>query len=109
MVYQGQAGREEEQPGQDVQNKQLHQQASKYVKTLALLYANFERICAEKKVEKQLGRDLDESLKMLSDNHSRCIKVAEFYARIEHDINEGFESYPQRFPRNGHSDFGFDL
>ena len=27
----------------------LNQQASKYVETLALLYAKFERICAEKK------------------------------------------------------------
>ena len=37
---------------------ELNQQASKYVETLALLYANFERICTEKKeVEEQFDRD----------------------------------------------------
>ena len=69
---------------------ELNQQASKYVETLALLYANFERICAEKKeVEEQFDRDFEESLKMLSESLSRCIRVAETYARIEDDLNEG--------------------
>ena len=61
------------------------------MKTLALLHANFEQICAKKKVEKQLGRDLDESLKMLSDNNARCIRVAEFCTRIENNRNKGLK------------------
>ena len=45
----------------------LNQQASKYVETLALLHANFEQICTEKReVEEQFDRDFDESLKMRS-------------------------------------------
>ena len=33
--------------------------------------------------------DFDESLKMLSESRARCIKVADTYARIEEDLNEG--------------------
>ena len=49
-MYQRQAVWEEEQSGQDVQDEaddkvnEWNQQASKYVETLALLHANFERI-----------------------------------------------------------------
>ena len=69
---------------------ELNQQASKYVETLALLYANFERICAEKKeAEEQFDTDFDESLKMLSDSRNHCIRVAETHARIEEYLNEG--------------------
>ena len=77
---------------------ELNQQASKYVETLALLYANFERICAEKKeVEEQFARDFDESLKMLSESRSRCTRVAETYARIEDDLNEGMKVIRNHF------------
>ena len=38
---------------------ELSQQASKYVETLALLYAIFERICAEKKEAEQFDKDFD--------------------------------------------------
>ena len=66
----------------------LNQQASKHVETLGLLYANFERICAEKKeAEDQFDRDFDESLKLLSDSRNRCARVAETHARIEEDPN----------------------
>ena len=64
---------------------ELNQQSSKYVETLALLKANFERNCAEKEVEEQFDRDFDESLKMLSEIRFLCIKVAETYVRIEDD------------------------
>ena len=57
------------------------------MKTLALLYGNFERICAEKEVEEQFDRDFHESLKMLSERRAGCIKVAETYARTEKDLN----------------------
>ena len=56
----------------------LNQQASNYLETLAL-----------KEVEEQFDRDFDESLKMLSESRARCLKVAETYARIEEDLNEG--------------------
>ena len=71
----------------------LNQQASMYVETLALLYANFEQICKEKEVEEQFGRDFDESLKMLSENRARCIKVA----RVELDLNEGLRVVRNHF------------
>ena len=67
----------------------MNQQASKYAETLASLYANFERICTETEVEEQFDWDFDESPKMLSERCSRCIRVAETYARIEDDFNEG--------------------
>ena len=76
---------------------ELNQQASKYVETLALLYANFERICAE--VEEQFDRDFDESLKTLSESCSRCIRVAETYARIEEDLNEGLRVIRNHFQK----------
>ena len=57
---------------------------------LALSYAKFERICAEKKeVEDQFDRDYDESLKLLSHSCDRCAPIAETQARIEEDLNEG--------------------
>ena len=53
---------------------ELNQQALKYVETLALLHANFERICAEKKeAEDQFDGDFDESLKLLSHSRDRCV------------------------------------
>ena len=70
---------------------ELNQQSSKYVETLALLYANFERNCAEKEVEEQFDRDFDESLKMLSEIRFLCIIVAATYVRIEDDWNEGLK------------------
>ena len=77
---------------------ELNQQASKYVETLAKLYAKFERICAEKKeAEEQFDRDFDESLKMLSDSRNRCIRVAETHARIEEDLNEGLRVIRNHF------------
>ena len=69
---------------------ELNQQASKYVNTLALLCANFERICA-------LDRDFDESLKMLSYSRNRCIRVVETHARIEEDLNEGLRVIRNHF------------
>ena len=42
----------------------LNQQAMKYLETLALLYANFEQICTEKReVEEQFERDFEEALR----------------------------------------------
>ena len=76
---------------------ELNQQASKYVETFALLYTNFERICAEKEVEEQFDCYFDESLKMLSESRSRCIGVAEIYARIEDDVNEGLRVIRNHF------------
>ena len=68
----------------------LNQQAMKYLETLALLYANFEQICTEKReVEEQFDRDLNDSLRKLSESRARCVKVAETHARIEEDLNEG--------------------
>ena len=92
MVYPGQAGRKKSSLGKtyttnrEANDKvyELNQQASKYVETFALLYAKFERICAEKKeIEEQFDHDFDESLKMLSESRNRCIRVVETYARIE--------------------------
>ena len=58
------------------------------METLALLFANFERICAEKKeAEDQFDGDFDESLKLLSHSRDRC--AAETHARTEEDLNEG--------------------
>ena len=77
---------------------EMNQQASKYVETLALLYANFERICAEKKeAEEQFDRDFDGSLKLLSDSRNRCIRVAETHARIEKNLNEGLRVIRNHF------------
>ena len=49
--------------------------------------------CSQKKkkkeVEEQFDRDFVESLKMLSESCSRCIRVAETFARIEDVLNEG--------------------
>ena len=69
----------------------LNQQAMKYLETLALLYANIEQICSEKReVEEQFDRDFDDSLIKLSESRARCVKVAATYARmIEEDLNEG--------------------
>ena len=67
------------------------------METLALLYANFEQICTEKEVEKQFARNFDESLKMLSESHARCIKVAATYERIEEDLNEGLRVVRNHF------------
>ena len=77
----------------------MSQQASKYVENLASLYSNLEQICTEKEVEEQFDRDFDESLKMLSE--SRCIKVAETYARIEEDLNEGLGVVRNHFQETG--------
>ena len=88
----------------------LNQQASKYGETLTLLYANFEQTCTEKKeVEEQFDRDFDESLKMLSKRRARCIKVAETYARIEEDLNEGLRVVRNHFQETATATFGFDL
>ena len=77
---------------------ETNQQASKYVETLALFCANFERICAEKKeAEEQFDRDFDESVMMLSDSRTRCIRVAETHARIEEDLNEGLRVIRSHF------------
>ena len=57
--------------------------SAKYVETLSLLYANFERICAEKEVEEEFDRDFDESLKMFSESRSRCIRVAELMRELK--------------------------
>ena len=105
MARSGQTGWEEEQSGQDVQDREandkvydLNQQAMKCLETLALLYANFERICTEKEeVEKQFDRDFDESLKMVSESSARCIKVAATHARIEEDLNEGLRVVRSQF------------
>ena len=68
----------------------LNQQAMKYLETLALLYANFEQICTEKReIEEQFDRDFDDSLRRLSESRALCVKVAATYARIEADLNEG--------------------
>ena len=76
----------------------LNQQAPKYLETLALLFSNFEQICTEKReVEEQFGRDFDESLKRLSESRARCIKVAETFARIEEDLNEGLRVVRSQF------------
>ena len=76
----------------------LSQQASKHLETLALLYSNFEQICTEKEeVEEQFDRDFDESLKMLSESRACCIKVAETYARIDEDLNEGLRVVRNHF------------
>ena len=42
-------------------------------------------------------RDFDESLKMLSESRARCIKVADTYARIEEDLNEGLRVVRNHF------------
>ena len=77
---------------------ELNQQASKYVETLALLHANFERICAEKKeADDQFDRDFDEFLKLLSHSRDRCARVAETHARIEEDLNEGLRVIRNHF------------
>ena len=77
---------------------ELNQQASKYVETLALLFANFERMCAEKKeAEDQFDRDFDESLNLLSHSQDRCARVAETHARIEEDLNEGLRVIRNHF------------
>ena len=69
---------------------ELNQQASKYMEAVALLYANFERIFAEKKeAEDQFDRDFDGSPDMFSHRRDRCARVAETHARIEEDLNEG--------------------
>ena len=73
---------------------ELNQQTSKYVETLALSHANFERTRAEKK---EFDRDFDESLKLLSDSRNRCARVAETYARIEEDLNEGLRVVRNHF------------
>ena len=70
----------------------------KYLETLALLYSNFEQIYTEKKeVEEQFDRDFDEALKMLYESRVRCIKVAETYAQIEEDLNEGLRVVRNHF------------
>ena len=70
----------------------------KYLETLALLYSNFEQICTEKgEVEEQFDRDFDEALKHLSESRERCIRVAETYARIEEDLNEGLRVVRSQF------------
>ena len=46
------------------------------MKTLAALYANFEQIC---------------------ESRARCIKVAETFARIEEDLNEGLRVVRNHF------------
>ena len=61
------------------------------METLALLYANFERICAEKKeVEEQFDQ------------------VAETYARIEDDLNEGLRATATLALTCGKNDPGHD-
>ena len=76
----------------------LSQQAMKYLETLALLYANFEQICTEKReVEEQFDGDFDDSLRKLSESRARCVKVAATYARIEEDLNEGLRVVRSQF------------
>ena len=59
---------------------------------------NFASICAEKKeVEDQFDWDSDESLKLLSHSRDRCARVAETYARIEEDLNEGLRVIRNHF------------
>ena len=105
-MYLRHAGREEELSGKTYKTNreandkvyELNQQASKYVETFAVLCANFERICAEKKeAEEQFDRDFDESLKMLSESRNRCARVAETHARTEEDLNEGLRVIRNHF------------
>ena len=79
---------------------ELNQQASKYVETLALLYANFERICAEtKEAEEQF--DLRQLKSLYPGCGNSCTN--------RRGPGWGFESYPQEFPGNGLSNLGLDL
>ena len=78
----------------------MNQQASEYVKTLKLLNAKFEVMCAEKKeIEDQFDRDFDESLKLLSHSRDRCALFADASARIEENPNEGLRVHPKHFQK----------
>ena len=60
----------------------LNQQATKYLETLALLHADFEHICTEKReVEEQFDRHFDDLLRKLSESRTRCVKVAATFVR----------------------------
>ena len=59
---------------------------------------NQQAFCTEKEeVEEQFDQDFDESLRMLSESRSLCIRVAENYARIEDDLNEGLRVIRNHF------------
>ena len=92
---------------------ELNQQASKCVETLALLYANFERLCAEKKLRTSLTGTSTSPENAASDNQSRCIRVTETHARIEEDLDEGLRER-EKFvgcvhTRNTHAHFAQNL
>ena len=50
-----------------------------------------------KEAEDQFDRDFDASLKLLSDSRDRCARVAETYARIEEDLDEGLRVIRNHF------------
>ena len=60
-------------------------------------------------VEEQFDRDFEEALKTLSDSFVRCARVAENYARVEEDLNEGAQACPQPLPGHSSVDGGPDV
>ena len=64
------------------------QQASKYVKTLALSLRILKGY-VQKETEDQFDMDFNESLNLLFHSRDRWARVAETHARIEEDLNEG--------------------